>query len=148
MDFRLFVRETFKFSDSLYESIEHAVKSQNFGLAADWDTHVDAVSAVPPGDESRLYSPLIRLYDWICGRLSELPGFQSETGLWFKDTSRSPLSDSPASRKPDLTGVPGPAFDGTPSWKDVLVCWEVKHHKRRAGGQLEEPPRKKVRVSN
>jgi hypothetical protein len=147
MDFELFVRETLKLSDSRYQTIKQAVQSGTFGPAADWDRLIGAVSEIPLGSEAQLYSPLLRLYNWVRDRLSLLPEFETRTGLWFKDTSNTPLLDSPASRKPDITGLSAPVFQGTPSWKDVLVCWEIKHKKRRPEGRLEKPPQEKVRSS-
>jgi hypothetical protein len=147
MDFELFVRETLKLSDTRYQTIEQAVLSGTFGPATDWDRLIGAVSEISLGSESQLYTPLINLYNWVCEQLSLLPDFESGAGLWFKDTSNIPLLDSPASRKPDITGLSAPVFQGTPSWKDVLVCWEIKHKKRRPEGRLEKPPQEKVRSS-
>jgi hypothetical protein len=142
MDFELFVRETLKLPKTCYHYIAKAVQSGTFGPAADWDQFVNAIADVPLGSERLLYSPLISLYNWVCSRLSVLPGFQSGVGLWFKDTSNTPLLDSPASRKLDLTGLPAPVLQETPSWKDVLVCWAVNHEKRGPEGQS---PQEKVR---
>ncbi|KAG8705376.1 hypothetical protein FRC11_009085 [Ceratobasidium sp. 423] len=129
IDFKTFVRGACKLPDEHYQKIETMIRSGSFGSANEWKSLVETIKAVRPGDEKQLYAPLIQLYDWTY-------------------TSATPLEDSPARRKPDLAGFPGPIHTGSVSWKDALVCWEVKHDKKRLPQtRLEEPPRKKARSS-
>ncbi|KAF8699751.1 hypothetical protein RHS03_06943, partial [Rhizoctonia solani] len=144
MDFRLFVREVCKFPNSHYQAIEEGLDRNAFESAGRWGPIMDRIKDVPLGNEAALYAPLIDLFDSISTQIGPLFDLQSKTNLAFRDTSQKYLLDSPAFRKPDITGVSGTMPNGTPSWKDVLVCWEVKHsNKRGAQDQLGEPPRKR-----
>ncbi|QRW27808.1 Peptidase family M28 protein [Rhizoctonia solani] len=148
MDFRLFIREVCKFPNSHYQAIEEGLDCNAFESAGRWGSIMDRIKDIPLGNEAALYASLIDLYYSISTQIGPLFDLQSKTNLAFRDTSQKYLLDSPAFRKPDITGVSGTMPNGTPSWKDVLVCWEVKHsNKRGAQDQLGEPPRKRSKPS-
>ncbi|KAF8715311.1 peptidase M28 family, partial [Rhizoctonia solani] len=148
MDFRLFIREVCKFPNSHYQAIEEGLDCNAFESAGRWGSIMDRIKDIPLGNEAALYASLIDLYNSISTQIGPLFDLQSKTNLAFRDTSQKYLLDSPAFRKLDITGVSGTMPNGTPSWKDVLVCWEVKHsNKRGAQDQLGEPPRKRSKPS-
>ncbi|QRV85648.1 hypothetical protein RhiJN_13666 [Ceratobasidium sp. AG-Ba] len=149
MELQLFIREACKFPDKLYQTIQRAIQMDALGPTEEWNRLMDEVSSVPLGSEPRLYAPLITLYDWIRQQLGNLSGFTSTTDLHFKDTSCTPLLGSRAVRKPDMTGTLGSTADRTPDWRDVLVCWEVKHSaKRQADEEPDGRQKKKTRTNS